>query len=67
MLIIMNVIHYQVFGSFIYDAIEVTYVMNAQIICVFEKLSQPFLIFSINGSIQNRQTVCENRNNKTFK
>ena len=37
MLIIMNVIHYQVFGPFIYDAIEVTYVMNAQIICVFEK------------------------------
>ena len=33
LLIIMNIIHYQVFGSFIYDAIEVTYVMNAQIIC----------------------------------
>ena len=33
----MNLIHYQVFGPFIYDAIEVTYVMNAQIICVFEK------------------------------
>ena len=51
-MVIKYVVQYQVFGSIIYNAIKVTYVWNIQIISVFEKLSQSFLIFSINGGDQ---------------